>query len=166
MILVIVGLVQAYERLIKKMDEISQHMDEEIIIQLGKTKYIPKNASYFNYKSEKEFRKLFEDARLIVCHCGVGTILTALEKGKPVVVLPRKKEYSEHIDDHQLELAKELEKDERIKVIYDENKLNTKLFENIIEYMPNNNSNNNSLVIKLRFYLDNLQRCCGECNHQ
>ena len=42
-------------------------------------------------------------ARLIVAHAGVGSIVSAGEQGKPIVVLPRRAGLGEHTSDHQVE---------------------------------------------------------------
>jgi UDP-N-acetylglucosamine transferase subunit ALG13 len=104
---------------IKEMDEIAGRIDEDIIIQIGKTTYEPKNAEYFRFTSNEEIDRLYEDARVVVCHAGVGSILTALEHGKPVIAVPRRKKYGEHIDDHQLDIAGEMEREGRITVVCD-----------------------------------------------
>ena len=41
----------------------------------------------------------------VVCHAGVGTIMTALQRGHTPVVIPRQARHGEHVDDHQLEIA-------------------------------------------------------------
>jgi UDP-N-acetylglucosamine transferase subunit ALG13 len=41
----------------------------------------------------------------IVCHAGVGTIMTALAVAKTPVVIPRLRRFGEHVDDHQLQIA-------------------------------------------------------------
>jgi UDP-N-acetylglucosamine transferase subunit ALG13 len=48
-------------------------------------------------------------ADAVVCHAGVGTIMTVLESGRRPVVIPRLRRYGEHVDDHQQQLATELE---------------------------------------------------------
>ena len=155
MIFVTVGLMVGFERLIKKMDEIAGEIDEKVVMQIGYTEYQPKNAEYFKFKDDfKEIQKMYLDARIIVSHAGAGSIMTALEFNKPLVIIPRRKKYGEHIDDHQLEIAKELEKDERIKVIYDVDKLNKNIMKKNIKYIPK--KSNNSLADKLKIYLDSL----------
>ncbi len=108
-----------FDRLIKEMDEIAGRIDEEVIMQIGETTYEPKNARYFRFASKEEMDGLYDGARVVVCHAGVGSILTALEHDKPVIAVPRRKKYSEHVDDHQLDIAGEMEKEGRIRVVCD-----------------------------------------------
>ena len=45
-------------------------------------------------------------ADAVVAHAGIGTILGALELGKPTVVMPRRAALGEHRNDHQLATAR------------------------------------------------------------
>jgi len=113
-----------FERLIKKMDEIAGKIDEEVIAQIGSTKYKPKNMKYFKFiKEEEKILELYKKARIVLSHSGVGTILTVLNYGKPLVIVPRLKKFNEHIDDHQIELAEMLKNEEGVQVVYDTDKL-------------------------------------------
>jgi UDP-N-acetylglucosamine transferase subunit ALG13 len=47
-------------------------------------------------------------ARVLVAHAGMGTILTAAELGKPLVVMPRRAGLGEHRNDHQLATVAEM----------------------------------------------------------
>jgi UDP-N-acetylglucosamine transferase subunit ALG13 len=52
-----------------------------------------------------EFQKLFEAAELIVTHAGMGNIISCLEAGKPLMMLPRRANLGEHRNDHQTDTA-------------------------------------------------------------
>lgn len=113
-----------FDRLIKKIDEISGEIDEEVIAQIGSTAYQPKNLEYFTYKKdEKKILKLYKESRIVISHSGAGTILNLLDLGKPIILVPRLKKYDEIIDDHQLELAEVLQKQGKAIVVYDIEKL-------------------------------------------
>lgn len=131
MIFVTVGShYEGFERLVKKMDEIAGKIDEKVIMQIGYGRYKPKNAEYFDFKNYSEFRELIQKARVVVCHGGVGAIITALEQGKPTIVVPRLKKYGEIIDNHQLEITGMLSKEGKIMAVYDIDQLE-KVLENI-----------------------------------
>ncbi len=110
---------QGFDRLIKKMDEIAAKIDEEIIMQIGSTKYKPVNAEYFEFAEYSKMKKLNQDARIVISHAGVGSILTALEMKTHLIIVPRLKRYEEVSDDHQLEIAKELLDSQNITVLFD-----------------------------------------------
>ncbi|MDI6654714.1 MAG: glycosyltransferase, partial [Candidatus Hydrothermarchaeota archaeon] len=63
--------------------------------------------------------QLNKEARIVISHGGAGSIIFALRSGKPVVVVPRLKKFDEHVNDHQLELAKQLEREGKIIGAYD-----------------------------------------------
>jgi UDP-N-acetylglucosamine transferase subunit ALG13 len=59
----------------------------------------------------EEMDKYIEQADLVIAHGGVGTIFSAIKKGKKVIAVPRLEKYGEHINDHQIEICEELEKE-------------------------------------------------------
>ena len=150
-----IGLMYGFDRLIKEMDEIAGRMDEEVIMQIGETAYEPRNARYFRFASKEEMDGLYEDARVVVCHAGVGSILTALEHGKPVIAVPRRKKYGEHVDDHQLDIAGEMEKEGRITVVCDVGELEDVLT-NVSTDSVVKVEKDNRLVGALKEYLNRL----------
>jgi beta-1,4-N-acetylglucosaminyltransferase len=111
---------QGFDRLIKKMDEIAGITDEQVIMQIGYTTYKPVNAEYFSFlESFEEILRLNREARVVVSHAGAGSIVTALKEKTPVIVVPRLKRYDEHMNDHQLEIAKAMSENKNVTVIYD-----------------------------------------------
>ena len=119
MIFVTIGMhPEGFERLIRKMDEIAGKIKEEVVMQIGGTKYAPKNAKHFDFTTEQEIKELCRKARVVVTH-GAMSIVDALEQGTPVVAVPRLKKYGEVIDDHQLYLVQELERADKLTAVYD-----------------------------------------------
>jgi beta-1,4-N-acetylglucosaminyltransferase len=126
MIFVTVGNdFRGFDRLLKKMDEIAPSIPNEIVIQRGYSKYLPKNAKQFDFVSMNEAIEYMKKSELVVSHAGIGTIILCKEYGIPILILPRRKGYGEHMNDHQMEIAKTLEekRDENIHVIYQEDQL-------------------------------------------
>lgn len=113
MIFVTVGThEQSFDRLLKCIDKMIEDgkINEEVICQKGFTDYEPKN-----YKAEKllpyeKMQENIENARVVVTHGGPASFLEPLKYGKIPVVVPRKKEFNEHVNNHQLEFSKEVEK--------------------------------------------------------
>lgn len=154
MIFVTIGTMYGYPRLINEMDNIARDIDEEVIMQIGETTYEPNNAKYFRFCSREEMSDIIEKSRIVVCHAGVGSIMSAIEHAKPVIVIPRRKEYNEVIDDHQLEIARELEKDGIVKAVYDLKELKNIL--NVPINFYGTLEKENLLSMKLREYLNQL----------
>jgi UDP-N-acetylglucosamine transferase subunit ALG13 len=56
----------------------------------------------------REFLDCVRSAHMVVAHAGMGTILTALQYGTPIVVMPRLARYREMRNDHQVDTVKML----------------------------------------------------------
>ena len=109
MILVTIGTQnQSFKRLFNYINELN--IDEKIIVQGGKSKYFftNPNVEFYDFFCQEDMNIKIEEARIIIVHGGGGTIFKALEKGKKVIVVPRLREFKEHINDHQLEVTKYL----------------------------------------------------------
>lgn len=155
LIFVTIGLMYGFDRLIKEMDIIAARIDEEVIMQIGETAYIPKKAKYFKFGSKEVMESLFESSRIVVCHAGIGSILTAMEHSKPIIAVPRRKKYGEHLDDHQLEIAGELEKEELIIVVHDAREIEKLLLKRSIA-SGIKHVDTKTLVKKLKEYINGL----------
>lgn len=60
-------------------------------------------------RAPDEMRALIERADVVVAHAGSGILATALLAGKRPLVLPRRRRFDEHVDDHQEQLARKLD---------------------------------------------------------
>ena len=113
MILVTVGSSKFnFDRLLKIIDKLCEKNiinGKDVIAQIGYTDYVPKNYKYFISVPSDEFKKYIDESDYIISHAGVGTIIKAVQKGKKVIVFPRRKKYNEHVDDHQMQIKKTLE---------------------------------------------------------
>jgi len=146
---------QGFDRLLKKMDEIAGTLNEEVVMQIGHTKYTPKNAKYFDFTTAEELKELCRKARVVVTH-GAMTIVDALEQGTPVVVVPRLKRYNEVIDDHQLDFARELEKQGKVIAVYDVDRLDEALKK--VDPQPPELVMDKRLVNALKGYIAQFER--------
>ena len=108
MIFCTIGTQMPFDRFVKVIDSIAPQLHEEVIVQTLKGTYIPKNVKVVDFLSPKDFENVFAQARLIVAHAGMGTIITALLREKPIVVFPRRKELKEHRSNHQIATAEKL----------------------------------------------------------
>jgi UDP-N-acetylglucosamine transferase subunit ALG13 len=103
MIFVTVGTQLAFNRLISTVDYwASKNPQQTVIAQIGDTDYIPNHIEYKRTLPRYDFDQYILDSDLIVSHAGIGTILTAIEYCKPIIVMPRQASLAEHRNDHQL----------------------------------------------------------------
>lgn len=94
-----------FERLVRKMDEVAERTGERVVIQLGLSKTVPRHCEYFDFKSHEKVIALQREARVSVCHAGIGVTIDALAARRPFILVPRRKKYNEHLNDHQLDIA-------------------------------------------------------------
>lgn len=97
------------------------NIKEDVIVQAGLTKYESAKMKIFNLVSHDEFEKYIKEARIVITHGGVGSIITALKHEKKVIAAPRLAQYGEHVNDHQLQILKCFEKKGYILPLYDFN---------------------------------------------
>ncbi|MEB3123491.1 MAG: glycosyltransferase [Snowella sp.] len=81
---------------------------EEILVQYGTCSILPTGVKIYKLLPEAEFSRLLTKARLVIAHCGEGTMDVLTELEKPFVLVPRQHRFGEHLDDHQMELAEVL----------------------------------------------------------
>ncbi len=102
MILLSVGTQLPFDRLICAVDRWAQASGRtDIVAQIGPTHYSPVAMRSFAYLAYDEFRELQENCSVMVCHAGMGSIITAMEFGKPIIVMPRDHRRGEHRNGHQ-----------------------------------------------------------------
>lgn len=108
MILVLLGTQNnSFHRLLEKIDDLinKKIIKEEVIVQAGYTKYETKNMKILDFVSSTQLEKLQKEARIIITHGGVGSIITSLKLGKKVISVPRLHEYAEHVNNHQTQIV-------------------------------------------------------------
>lgn len=111
MILVTVGThEQQFTRLVEYMDRWAETHDEELVIQTGYSPYKPGNCKWQKFYLQSEMDQFVKDARIVVTHGGPGCYIEVLRNGKVPIVVPRRHEFKEHVDDHQLEISRELKR--------------------------------------------------------
>lgn len=108
MIFVTVGGQLPFDRMVDVVDSIAATLDETIFGQIGETSRVPKNFEAVKFLSPKEFNARFSEARVVIGHAGIGTILTAQQLRKPVLLMSRRAAFGEHRNDHQLATVDQL----------------------------------------------------------
>lgn len=112
MIFVTVGThEQQFNRLVEYIDKLKEKgiIEEEVVIQSGFSTYEPTNCKWSKLFSYQEMIKYIADARVVITHGGPSSFIMPLQVGKIPIVVPRKKQFEEHVNDHQLEFARAVE---------------------------------------------------------
>lgn len=130
MIFVSVGTQLPFDRLVMAVDEWAGAAPGRVVFaQVGPTALQPQHIEHAPFVSPEECRDRMLEATAIVAHAGMGSILTALEIGKPLVIMPRRAALREHRNDHQLATAQRLGGRDGVAVAIDETELPLRLDE-------------------------------------
>lgn len=106
MIFVTIGSMFPFDRLIRVMDAwAAAHGEAETLAQIGDGAYRPAHMPWVRRLEQAEFARTVAGARLIVAHAGMGSVITADQFGKPIVILPRLQDRGELTTDHQIATA-------------------------------------------------------------
>jgi UDP-N-acetylglucosamine--N-acetylmuramyl-(pentapeptide) pyrophosphoryl-undecaprenol N-acetylglucosamine transferase len=97
---------QAFPRALDLVEPLARQ-GTELIIQHGSTPPRPQvpNVTWVEFMPFDQVTEIIAKADSVVCHAGVGSIMTALQAGHTPVVIPRLAAHGEHVDDHQLDIA-------------------------------------------------------------
>lgn len=109
MIFVTVGThEQPFDRLVQKVDELKRDgvIREDVFIQTGFSTYEPKYCQWSKLIPYEDMVKYVHQARIVITHGGPASFLMPLQIGKTPIVVPRQKQFGEHVNDHQLEFAR------------------------------------------------------------
>lgn len=131
MIVVTVGMQLGFDRLIRAMDGLAPELGMPVIAQTGKGTYRPQNMEARTRIAPAEFEALVGEARLIVAHAGIGTVLTAARCKKPILLMPRRADLEEHRNDHQRATVNKLAGRPGILVAMDESELAARIAEGL-----------------------------------
>lgn len=83
-------------------------LDEKLIMQIGFSTYKPRYCEWKQMFSYHEMKKIMEEARIIITHGGPSSFILPLQMKKIPIVVPRQKEFKEHINNHQMEFCEQL----------------------------------------------------------
>jgi UDP-N-acetylglucosamine transferase subunit ALG13 len=120
MIFATVGTQLPFDRLIRALDDWARaHPDTEVFAQIGRGGYEPRHMEWSHDLHPREFRDRLEACDAIVAHAGMGTIISAIELGKRVIVMPRRAALGEHRNEHQSATVARLGHLQGMEVVHD-----------------------------------------------
>ncbi len=156
-ILVSVGThPQPFDRLLKELDMLvaDGKLKAEIFAQTGNSIFEPMHFPSKRFVSGKQYEDSFSKANIVISHGGAGTIINALKAGKKTIVVPRYEKFGEHTNDHQVDLAKALEKEGKCLAVFDITELENAL-EKASKFKPKLASNKAQLVKRISDFIGN-----------
>lgn len=154
MIFVTVGThEQGFDRLIKEIDRLKEEkiIDEDVIIQKGYTEYEPKYCETYKLIDYDKMQQYLSEARIVITHGGPASFVAPLAIGKTPIVVPRQKQFEEHVNDHQVEFVRQVvERNNSLIPVYDISELEEKIvkYDEIVNNMAGNYSSNNKKFVE------------------
>ena len=128
MIFATVGSQEPFDRLIRAIDEWAEvRARSDVFAQIAGTTYRPSHIQFTDFMPPEEFERSVRGACVVVAHAGIGSILSALGAGKPIVIMPRRACFRETRNDHQVATAEHFGQPGRVIVARDEQDLARKL---------------------------------------
>ena len=128
MIFLTVGSDTPFDRLVRAVDRWAfENGRPDVYAQIGRESWKPQYVGYTEMLRPHDFRRHMMSAKVVVAHAGMGTILSALQLQKPMLVMPRRVALGETRNDHQYDTAAKLRGIDGIDVAFDESDLLCKL---------------------------------------
>ncbi|MFH1225497.1 MAG: PssE/Cps14G family polysaccharide biosynthesis glycosyltransferase [Candidatus Diapherotrites archaeon] len=102
---------QQFDRLLREVDGLvaGGKIKARVFAQTGNSKYVPKNYGWKKFLDAREYEEAIRASSLVISHGGAGAIISALRAGKRLIIVPRLKEFGEHTDSHQTDLARAMQ---------------------------------------------------------
>ena len=126
MIFVSVGTHEApFDRMLRAVYDLQ--LEEDLVVQHGPSAVRSDRADEVEYLAFDEVVEHIRQARAVFMHAGVGSVMISLANGKRPIVMARRHEFDEHVDDHQVELARRMEANGLVTVVDDSDALATAL---------------------------------------
>lgn len=150
MIFVTVGThEQQFDRLVCKVDELRKiHViKEDVFIQTGYSIYEPQSCKWSEMLPYDRMKEYIANARIVITHGGPASFIAPLRIGKIPVVVPRRKEFGEHVNNHQVEFVKMVaERQGNIIPVYDIDELGEVIldYDSIVSGMSKEMKSNNA----------------------
>jgi UDP-N-acetylglucosamine transferase subunit ALG13 len=97
-----VGSMFPFDRFVAAVDDwAAARPDVPVEIQIGGGAYEPRHARFVRMMPPALYARRIAEARLFIAHAGMGSIISAIEAGKPLLMMPRRMDLREHTTDHQ-----------------------------------------------------------------
>ena len=118
MIFVTVGTNEArFDRLLHAVNALPRH--EPLVVQRGSSEVVVADATCVDFMPFEELTEYVAEAGTVVSHAGIGSIMISLRHGKRPIVVPRRRQFGEAVDDHQVTLARQFDEARLVRLVED-----------------------------------------------
>lgn len=123
MIFATVGTQLPFDRMMRLLENWAIKSGVRVFCQTGPTSVEFRQCENQEFISPKKYIELLSSCELVVAHAGIGSILSAMEYQKPIIIFPRKASLGEHRNEHQLATAKQFKNKQGIYVAFTDDEL-------------------------------------------
>lgn len=109
MVFVTVGThEQQFDRLVKAVDDLKANgtLGEPVFIQTGYSTYKPIHCNHSQFVPFQQMKDYMEGADVVITHGGPSSFIEAMAAGKVPVVVPRRGDLGEHVNNHQADFVR------------------------------------------------------------
>lgn len=120
-----VAVGNAYQSFARLLQAVTANIDVlpgPVLVQHGHTEFSSSGCKAVRFVSPGDFEVAIR-SEVVIMHAGAGSILQCLWAGGLPIVMPRLSRFGEHIDDHQVDLARALDEGGRVKRVDDAQEL-------------------------------------------
>ncbi|MFV0244822.1 MAG: glycosyltransferase [Qingshengfaniella sp.] len=157
MIFVTVGTQLPFPRLIDAMNALAPGLNEQVFAQAGPEADpdLWPALTLRPHLNPAEFEQLFAEARVVVAHAGIGSILSAKRLGRPLIIMPRRHSLNEHRNDHQVATARQVQSLPGIHVAWQPEDLAPLLTDPALTpASPSRSPSHDALITRLRGFIN------------
>lgn len=109
MIFVTVGThEQQFDRLVKAVDDLKldKVINEPVYVQTGYSTFEPTHCDHSRFVSYTQMKEYMKAADVVITHGGPSSFIEAMAAGKVPVVVPRRGDLEEHVNNHQVDFVR------------------------------------------------------------
>lgn len=129
---------------------------EKVVAQVGCNKVEHEKIETYKMLTQDEFEKFIKKSDLVITHGGVGSLIDALKYNKKIVAVPRKKEFNECANDHQLQIVETFSREDYIIGVNDVSEIESAI-KKAKKFAPKKYVRNNKLMLNIiENYIDEL----------
>lgn len=110
-----------FDRFTRLMEHLASMPDIKVVYQYG---FSPppsdEQIQSYQFIGAKDYQQYLHDSYLVVAHAGIGSFMDLRRLSKKSLIVPRSGVLGEHVDDHQIQLARYVEGKYGASILYPE----------------------------------------------
>lgn len=110
---------QPFTRLLAAVAAVANQLPQPVIVQHGHTPFPGSACQVVPFLEMSRFVQMIVAADLVILQAGGGAVIQAIQAGKTPVIVPRRAEHGEHVDNHQVSWGRTFASTGRVVLVED-----------------------------------------------